>query len=281
MAAAVLLCGCKEDTLEESLLYPDDKNYQSWIGKNVAEIDFHFLDLSGKEIDLAKFRGQVVMLDFWATWGPPCMEVVPTKLAAYKKYQHLGFEIIGITGDLDKADLEAVVSQRNITWPQYFNSGGMTNAAITKFGITHLPSMWLVDKKGTVRYISAGRDMEGKIELLLGEGAPPAQTAGKSESWKNKIMSAFSSAPEKDPIAAMKQLMEDPDQYMDIKNITITTTRRLATLKTTASTHQLVIGKEISVPTESGVVMVMCKEINRDGLVLQVPGQDSPIKLAF
>ena len=281
MAVALLLCGCNEEDVEEALLYPDDKNYSSWVGKNVAEIDFHFRDLKGKEVDLAKYRGQVLMLDFWATWGPPCMEILPAKLAAYEKYQHLGFDIVGITGDLDKGDLEKVIAQHDIKWPQYFHPDGPENAAKQKFGITHFPSMWLLDKKGVIRYISAGRDMEGKIESLISEGAPPAQTTGKSGSWTDKIASVFSGTPKEDPITAMKQLMDSPDQYMDVKNITITTTRRIATLKTTASTHQLVIGKEIKVPTEAGEVLVMCKEINSDGLVLQVPGQDSPIKLAF
>lgn len=277
MAMAVLLCGCREDEVAEALLYPDDKNYDAWVGRNISEIDFHFIDLNGKEVDLAKYRGKIVMLDFWATWGPPCMEILPAKLAAYKKYRHLGFEIIGISADLDREDLVAVVKQRNITWPQYFDSSGKDNGAIKKFGITHFPSMWLVDKKGVIRYVSAGRDMGGKIESLISEGAPAAQ----SGNWKDKIVSAFSSAPKNDPIAAMNQLMQDPEQYMDIKNITITATRRIATLKTTASTHQVVIGKEILIPTESGKVMVMCKEINSDGLILQVTGPESPINLAF
>jgi len=281
MAVVLSLCGCTKEKVEESLLYPDDRNYLPWVGRNVAEIDFHFIDLEGREVDLAKYRGKVLMLDFWATWGPPCMEMLPAKLAAYKKYHHLGFEIVGITGDLDKDDLLKVIKQHGITWPQYFHPDGPENAAKQKFGITHFPSLWLVDKKGVIRYISAGRDMEGKIESLLSEGAPPAQSPGKSGGWTDKLMSALGSKPKEDPIAAMKELMEAPDQYMDVKNITITATRRIATLKTSTATHQLVIGKEIKVPTESGEVLVTCKEINRDGLVLQVTGQDRPIKLAF
>lgn len=260
------------------MLYPDDEKYLPWVGRNISEVDFHFRDLNGFEVDLAKYRGKVLMLDFWATWGPPCMEMLPSKLAAYKKYQHLGFHIVGISADFNRSDLEAVVKQRNIPWPQYYNSAGTTNAAITKFGITHFPSLWLVDKKGTVRYVSAGRDMEAKIESLLSEGAV-AESSGKDASWTDKIFSSFGGGSKDDPINAMKMLMDDPEQYMDVKNITITATRRIATLKTGVSTHQLVIGKQISVPTESGDVTVQCKEINRDGLVLEVPGQSNPISL--
>lgn len=277
--AFLLWIGCKEK-VEETKLYAEDEKYVAWVGRDIAEVDFHFRDLKGAEVDLAKYRGKVLMLDFWATWGPPCMELLPSKLAAHKKYQHLGFDIVGISADFDRSNLEAVVKQRNIPWPQYYNSAGTTNAAITKFGIKHFPTTWLVDKKGVVRYISAGRDMETKIETLLAEGA--GEGSGKEASWTDKLFSKLGGGKkEDDPISAMQMLAEDPAQYMDLKNITITATRRIATLKTGASTHQLVIGKQFTVATEAGEVTVQCKEINRDGLVLTVPGQDNPISLAL
>ena len=277
--AVLLWAGCNEK-VDESKLYEEDEKYVPWVGRDIAEVDFHFRDLNGVEVDLAKYRGKVLMLDFWATWGPPCLELLPSKLAAYKKYQHLGFDVVGISADFDRSDLEAVVEQRNIPWPQYYNSAGTTNAAITKFGIKHFPTTWLVDKKGIIRYISAARDMETKIEALLGEGAV-GDASGAEASWTDKIFSSFRSDGKPDPINAMRKLTEDPAQYMDLKNITITATRRIATLKTGTSTHQLVIGKQFAVPTESGDVTVQCKEINRDGLVLEVPGQDDPISLSL
>jgi len=275
-----LLCGCKEE-IDEELLYVEDANYLEWVGKNVDEADFKFTSLTGQHIDLAKYRGRVVLLDFWATWGPPCIEAIPEKLSVHQKYQHMGFEIIGVSADFDRDDLGKVIDREKITWPQYFNPQGKDNAAVKKFGITHFPSMWLVDRKGTVRFISAGKNLSAKIEVLLREGGAPAVAPGKTPSWKERIMSSFGSETKEDPIAARDELMNEPEQYLDVKNIMITSSRRIATLKTPNTTHQLVIGKQIDVQTESGKVLLTCKEINRDGLVMMVPGNDTPIRVAF
>ena len=275
-----VLCSCKEE-VKEDLLYKEDAVYFDWVGKSIDEVYFKFTSLKGEHIELSRYRGRVVLLDFWATWGPPCIEAIPEKMAAYKKYQHMGFEIIGVSADFDQADLEKVISRENIPWPQYFNPRGKDNAAVKTFGITHFPSMWLIDRKGVVRYISAGHSLSTKVETLLREGGAPASKSGKTPSWKERIMSSFGSEEKEDPVAAQDEIMREPEQYLEVKNVMITASRRIATLKTQNTTHQLVIGKQIDVQTKSGKVLLTCKEINRDGLVMMVPGNDTPIRVAF
>jgi thiol-disulfide isomerase/thioredoxin len=87
---AGLLSGCGKKGGDEALLFPDDAQYASRVGRPVAEAGFRGVDLSCQPIALEAYRGRVLLLDFWASWRPKCMEMFPAKLAAYKRFHHLG-----------------------------------------------------------------------------------------------------------------------------------------------------------------------------------------------
>jgi thiol-disulfide isomerase/thioredoxin len=111
-------------------------------------------------------RGKVVLLDFWATRCPPCVEELPNVLATYKKFHDKGFEIIGISSDENAEILLRFVKARGITWPQYLDS----YTQISQYWkINGLPSMWLINKKGLVANKNARPDLEGKVAKLLAE----------------------------------------------------------------------------------------------------------------
>jgi len=284
LVAAGLLCGCKDEASEEELLFPDDANYAARVGRALAEIPFTGNDLAGSPLDLAKYRGKVLLLDFWASWSPRCMEMFPAKLAAYKKFHHAGLEIVGINADFAREDLDKVLAKENLPWPQHFNRQGEADAAVKTFGITHFPSLWLVDRRGVIRFVSAGKNLDEKIGLLIGEApaATAAPVAKKSApSWKERITGVFGGGPKEDPVAARNSLMSEPEAFLDVKNVMITSTRRIATVKTPDATHQVVVGKEISVSTDAGPVPLVCKTIESDGLTFVVTGQDTPFKIAF
>lgn len=136
------------------------------VGKPLA---LKFKALDGRDVDLAKLKGKVVLVDFWATWCRPCVAELPNVKAAHEKLNVKGFEIVGISFDQDKGRLEKFVATEKMPWPQYFDGKGWENQFGQEFGIQSIPAMWLVDKKGNLRDVNGREDLAAKVEKLLAE----------------------------------------------------------------------------------------------------------------
>ncbi len=132
-------------------------------------LDLKFTAVDGREVDVSKLQGKVVLIDFWATWCGPCVAELPNVLKAYKELHPKGFEIVGISLDSDKAKLEAFVKKEGMEWPQYYDGKGWQNEISTKYGIHSIPAMWLVNKKGMVVSTNARGDLAETVAKLLAE----------------------------------------------------------------------------------------------------------------
>ncbi len=114
-------------------------------------------------------RGKVILIDFWATWCPPCRAEVPDVVSTYKRLHDKGFEIVGISLDQEKDALVKYVAVNGMTWPQYFDGKGWQNEISSSFGIQSIPTMWLVNKKGFVVSTDGRDNLEAQAEKLLAE----------------------------------------------------------------------------------------------------------------
>jgi thiol-disulfide isomerase/thioredoxin len=134
-------------------------------------LNLQFTAVDGRSVDLAKFKGKVVLLDFWATWCPPCLAEVPNVKKTYDEFHPKGFEIIGISynHEDEKPQLTQFVADHKMEWPQFFETTSAPNRYAVQFGVEFIPTMWLIDKKGVVRDVRAGEDLSGGVQKLLAE----------------------------------------------------------------------------------------------------------------
>jgi thiol-disulfide isomerase/thioredoxin len=132
-------------------------------------LDLRFKAVDGTAVDLKSLRGKVVLLDFWATWCGPCVMETPNVVATYKKLHDKGFEIVGISLDNNKEKLLAFTKQHGMTWPQYFDGKAWENEVSTRFRVSVIPAMWLLDKKGFIRDTDTRGGLAANVKKLLAE----------------------------------------------------------------------------------------------------------------
>lgn len=138
-------------------------NRLSLAGKPVS---LQFTAVDGREVDLANLKGHVVLVDFWES----DMDLHEVK-AAYDKFHAQGFDVIGIYCYSDRDQMNQVIEKIAMPWPQFFD--GHDGDFTQNFGIDGIPHLFLVDKKGCLRFdnVSAGdtASFEDKITKLLAE----------------------------------------------------------------------------------------------------------------
>jgi len=123
----------------------------------------------GKTIDLAKLKGKVVVLNFWATWCGPCRQEIPGFVDAYKRLHGKGVEIIGISLDEGGWDVvQPYVTKANIPYPVVIGDQTLTDAY---GGISAIPTTFIVSKDGKIAAKHVGylskEELENQIKSVL------------------------------------------------------------------------------------------------------------------
>jgi len=115
--------------------------------------DFTLPARDGGNVRLSDLRGQVVMINFWATWCGPCRQEMPLLQQIQAKYEPLGFTLVGINVEPDSAAAITWLKQVSVSFPILFDQ---KNVVAEQFGVQGMPSSVFVDRAGNVRYVHRG-----------------------------------------------------------------------------------------------------------------------------
>jgi thiol-disulfide isomerase/thioredoxin len=129
------------------------------------------VDLEGKPLSTEQWKGKVVLVDFWASWCAPCAAELPKLKALYEKHNVRGLEVVGVSLDSDRDDLNQFVMRHPGTgWAQMLDSDGRTaRGLVRKCGVMAIPQLFLIDKRGVLRSIHCRRSLEEAVVRLLQE----------------------------------------------------------------------------------------------------------------
>ena len=129
---------------------------------------------SAHPLAFGELRGNVVYVDFWASWCVPCRQSMPTLDTLYKKYQQRGFRVVGVNKDVARDDAQRFLQRVPVTFALVADADDKVARA---FDVQAMPSGYLVDRKGIVRYVhhgftaSTGVTLNTEIEALLKDGS--------------------------------------------------------------------------------------------------------------
>jgi peroxiredoxin len=115
--------------------------------------DFTLKTLNGPNLRLEEYRGQVVLINFWASWCGPCRQEMPILDRLHQRYEDTGFAVLGVNVEGDPKPAQKIVDKTNVTFPVLIDEG---QAVSELYELEAMPSTVVVDRDGVVRYVHRG-----------------------------------------------------------------------------------------------------------------------------
>jgi peroxiredoxin len=134
--------------------------------------DFTLPGDSGVAVSLSDLRGQVVMINFWASWCGPCRQEMPLLEQIHQRYESLGFTLLGVNVEENPGDAKAFLKDRPVSFPILFDPD---NGVSKLYDVIAMPSTVLIDRQGNVRYLHHGfkpgyeNDYQDQVRALVRE----------------------------------------------------------------------------------------------------------------
>ena len=166
----------KRKLLLEAQPLARDEQLRSQIADDLRRVDLlgqpialSAASTDGKTIDIADYRGQVVIVCFFATWSPPsilALDAIKRAVAAFPKDR---VQVVGVSLDTKPEPLGELLKSQSVAWPIVRDGQGWESPLIRGFGINSLPTVWLLDREGKLRSLDALENTGGQIRSLLRE----------------------------------------------------------------------------------------------------------------
>jgi thiol-disulfide isomerase/thioredoxin len=115
--------------------------------------DFTLKSGGGENIKLSELRGQVVLINFWASWCGPCRKEMPLLDQLYQQYKPLGFTVLGVNVEEDPSQARMLLGKIPVSFPVLFDG---TNAVSKQYDVIAMPTTVIVDRNGNMRYLHKG-----------------------------------------------------------------------------------------------------------------------------
>ncbi len=127
---------------------------------------FSVLSIDGRRVDISKYRGKVIVLEFWATWCDPCVKMIPRLNKFYKEMSSKDFILIGISVDRNRTDLIEYLKKEPSPWTQICD--GEDGQLAKKFNAAGIPRLIVIDRHGLLAgKLSTSDDIEGEISKVI------------------------------------------------------------------------------------------------------------------
>lgn len=133
---------------------------------------FRLESMAGKPVSLEQYKGQVVMINFWASWCGPCRQEMPLLEKMYAKYKPMGFTMLGVNVEPDSKLAAGFLEKTPVTFPILFD----TKSEVSKlYQVAGMPSTAIIDRKGNLRWVHKGykpgdeNEYQNQIRAMLRE----------------------------------------------------------------------------------------------------------------
>jgi peroxiredoxin len=121
--------------------------------KETAAPDFTLKSVSGENLKLSEYRGEVVLINFWASWCGPCRQEMPVLSELHDKYKALGFTVLGVNVEEDSSKARKLLKKMSVSFPVLLDNESVVSK---QYDVVAMPSTVLVDRNGNMRYLHKG-----------------------------------------------------------------------------------------------------------------------------
>ena len=135
--------------------------------------DFELITIEGEQVLLSDLRGQAILLNFWATWCPPCRSEMPAMQQVYMDYEQDGFVVLAVNNlrQDQRESVEAFTLEENLSFPVLLDISGSVSA---RYQVSSMPTSFFIDPDGIIREVVIGGPMSEallrtRVENLLVE----------------------------------------------------------------------------------------------------------------
>lgn len=121
--------------------------------------------LSGEAVALSDYEGQVVLINLWATWCPPCKAEMPTLNAFYESHREQGFVVLAVNNKEDAATVNAYIQEKGFTFPVLLDTQA---EMLDLYQVQGLPTTFIIDRSGQIQHVQIGEITEEQLNDIVG-----------------------------------------------------------------------------------------------------------------